>query len=125
MPKYIKPIIPNGADPRLHEIKVTEILAKQGRAIIFLVPKDTYKQKTPDIVMDGEEWEIKSPQKGNIEKNLKKASRQSQNIIIYSGRTKEPDGKIERTLRKKITEQKKIKKIIFITKTGKIVDITK
>jgi len=48
--------------PEVHEIEVAWILARHYCCIVeFLQPSAGYKMKTPDIVMNGLMWEIKSP----------------------------------------------------------------
>jgi len=56
-----------------------------NRAVDFLCPVDDYKRKTPDIVMNGQLWEIKSPirkSKNTIKRQIKRAVKQSCNIIV-------------------------------------------
>jgi hypothetical protein len=57
-------IIPAGHPnpPEQHEIEAAWILARHFRTTVeFLIPIDDYKRKTPDIIMLGIEFEIKSP----------------------------------------------------------------
>lgn len=82
--------------------------------------------KTPDLRIKGVEWEIKSPQ-GNgvktIENILKKAARQSKNIILDFSRIK-MDGNqaLSRTKYYLRNNKHGIKKLIVITKNHKVID---
>jgi hypothetical protein len=75
-------IIPAGMDkPQEHEIDAAWILARHFNITVeFLVPVNTYGRKTPDIRMDGDEWEMKSPQgkaSSTVQNQFKKAMKQS------------------------------------------------
>jgi hypothetical protein len=81
--------IPAGLAIWQHELATAEALAKVGYVVEFL-PVDKRKDtKSPDVVMNGEKWEIKAPKTDKlsaIERNLKRATKQSDNIIIDSRR---------------------------------------
>lgn len=75
-----KIIIPVGMKPRprQHEIEVAEILAEYFKLDVEFVP--TTNRNTPDFLIDGVLWELKSPQgkgKNNVERQLKYALHQS------------------------------------------------
>lgn len=119
-------IIPAGLTPWPHELRVANILATAGHTVEF---SPTRTQKTADILLDGIEYEIKSPftDKANtLEHMLKRALRQSPNIIIDSSRTngkKIRDDQIRQFLVSKARCHKQIKRILFITRKGQIIDI--
>ena len=76
--------------------------------------------------MDGVEYEIKSPETGktsSLEQIIRTALKQCPNVIINSSRMKMNDARVRGFLVKKCREQKQIKKMLFITKSGKIIDI--
>lgn len=117
--------IPPGRQPWPHELRVAKILAMAGHNIEFL-PENHLR--TADIKLDGIDYEIKSPESFNpntLEHKLKDATRQSENIIIDSSRIKKTrDDKIRRFLVNQFRKQPQIKKMLFITKRGGIVDIS-
>lgn len=119
-------IIPGGVQPWPHEERVAKILAAKGYKVEFLA-KSTIK--TADILLDGVEFEIKSPKtdKANsLEHVLRRALRQSSNIIIDSARINEKritDNQVQNFLISKARRHKQIKRLLFITKKGKIVDV--
>jgi len=117
-------IIPFGAHPEQHEIEIAKILNKYGKNIEFLIPVEAKYARTPDIKMDGDFWEIKSP-KGNssrtIENNLRSALRQSKNIIIDLRRIKVDETRAISQINKQFKQSKKsIKNIIVIRKNYEI-----
>lgn len=127
MPKDSKKrgiFIAPGRKPWPHEMRVAEILALAGHYIEFLEETNLH---TADILLDGIEYEIKSPEGFNpntFEHTLKDALKQSPNIIIDSSRIKKVrDNKIRAFLVGQVRKHKQIKKMLFITKQGRIVDI--
>lgn len=71
-----------------HEISTAHALARAGYTVEFL-PARNNNAKSPDILMDGVKWEIKAPRTDKIaavERNLKRATKQSGNVIIDSQR---------------------------------------
>lgn len=113
-----KVIVPANANPWPHEQRVAKILALAGHAVEFIPESNT---KTADILLDGVEFEIKSPKSANansLEHILKKAVKQSCNIIIDTSRMKNiRDDNTRRFLVNQARLRKQIKKLIMITKT--------
>ena len=108
-----------------HELRIAQILAESGHEIKFLGESNLHN---PDILLDGIEFEIKSPKSSNtnsLEHLLKKAIKQSPNIIIDTSRLKNtPDRNLQRFLVHQFKLRKQIKRLILITKKGKIIDIS-
>lgn len=119
-----KIIIPAGRKPWPHELRIANILAMAGHNVEFLPESNV---STADILLDGIEYEMKSPftnKPDKLERNIKRGLRQSKNIIFDSSRIKNMrDDNLRRFLIKKAREQKQIGKLIFITRRGQIVDI--
>ncbi|MBR3132273.1 hypothetical protein IKG33_02605 [Candidatus Saccharibacteria bacterium] len=97
--KIGKVIIPANTNPWPHEIKVATILASAGHNVIFLKKSNLH---TADILLDNMEFEIKSPKSANsnsLEHLLKKALKQSSNIIIDTVQMKNSrDDKVKKFL---------------------------
>ena len=55
-------IIEPGVDVWPHEKRTAEALAASGMSVKFLRRKQGDHVRTPDVVIDGETWEMKSPQ---------------------------------------------------------------
>lgn len=120
-----KVIVPANANPWPHEQRVAKILALVGHAVEFIPESNT---KTADILLDGVEFEIKSPKSANansLEHILKKAVKQSCNIIIDTSRMKNiRDDNTRRFLVNQARLRKQIKKLIMTTKQGQIIDVS-
>lgn len=119
-------IIPGGVQPWPHEERVAKILAAEGYKVEFLA-KSTIR--TADILLDGVEFEIKSPvtsKMNTFEHNLKRALKQSSNIIIDISRMdgrKMPEAKVKSFLLLKCKQHPQIKRMLLITKAKQIIDI--
>lgn len=84
-------------------------------------------RKTPDLRISGIEWELKSPQGDGvktIENILKKAAKQSKNIILDFSRMKMNGNQaLSRTRYYLCNNKHGIKKLIIITKTIKLLTL--
>ncbi len=109
-----------------HELRIAEILTLAGHNIEFIEESNLH---TADILLDGVEFEIKSPKTSNansLEHLLKKALKQSSNIIIDTSRMKSSrDDNIRKFLVAQAKSRKQIKKLIMVTKRGQIIEITR
>lgn len=115
--------IPPGRKVWPHEDRTAKILAMAGHSVEFLLEGG---QKSPDILLDGVEFEIKSPKTvstNTLEHLLKKGLRQCPNLIINTSRTKMRDDKMRNFLVAQMRKSKQIKKMLLITKKGQIIDI--
>jgi hypothetical protein len=121
-----KIIIPVGMKPRprQHEIDVAEVLAKHFKANVEFVP--TTEQNTPDFLIEGVLWELKSPQgtgKNNIQRQLQYASHQSPNVILDSTRSKMHATKIKREVEYQFKIIRSVKRLLFVSKDKKVFEI--
>jgi hypothetical protein len=128
MNKYGKIIIPCGVIPEKHELETTNFFAELGKDVEFLAPSYTKGIYSPDVLIDGCRWEIKSPcgnSKRTIENNFRKAQKQSENIIFDLRRIRLNEqiaiSKIKREL--SLQHSGKMRRIIIITKNHKILDL--
>lgn len=123
-----KIIILPKADIWPHEMLTAKALANAGYVVEFRVNENFDYVKSPDIIIDSEVWELKSPKSAklvSVERNLKKASRQSSNIVLDSQRMgRLPDASIERELIKQFKLTKNISKLLFINRKRKVIDIS-
>lgn len=127
MPNQKNVHIANGTNAWPHELRCARILAAQGHEIEFLPCIEGDGLKTPDLIMDSVIWELKSPESSNIkslQRILRRASHQSQNVIIDCARaTKLSDDRIERELRSLLPHIKAIKRLLMVKKDGTLIDI--
>ena len=122
--KHGRIIIPGATYPWPHEMRVARILSDAGNVVEF-IPRSSVK--TADILLNGVEFEIKSPmtdKTNSLEHILKKGLKQSSNLLIDSSRL---ENSVEQKLFSFLTSQARkrtrLKRLLFITKSGKIVDI--
>lgn len=108
------------------EKRIAEILALAGHYVEFL--REQNNLPTADVRLDGVEYEIKSPETAkltSVEQLIRKALKQSPNIIIDSTRCKIRNDKLLRYLVHKCREQKQIKEMLLITRNGQIINVAK
>lgn len=122
MKKY-RIIIPQGIQPvpENFEISAAVLLLDYFKADIEFLPVTSCK--TPDIKVKGEEWEIKSPAgKGKhvIEDQIKRASRQSLDIIIDSRRCKLHIARVRNQLNYNVSLRPHLKQVLLINKKGEV-----
>jgi hypothetical protein len=120
-------IIPAELDVWEHELRTAQVFARHGYVVQFLVASQAYRAKTADILIGEEAYEIKAPKTDKlsaVERNLKRAARQSNNIIIDSRRmSKIHDSTIQKLLIQKLKQQKTIKRLLFVNRKHQIIDI--
>jgi hypothetical protein len=122
-------IIPHGLTdpPQSHEISAAWILERHYNTVVeFLRPIKGYKIKTPDMVMGGLMFEMKSPtgkSKATVGEQFRRASKQSKNIVVDGRRTTIPDNEIGKAIRTEALKRKHLHKIIFIMKDKKVVEV--
>ena len=116
---------PNPPEP--HEVDVAMILARHYQtAVEFLIPVDDYKRKSPDIVMLGVQWEIKSPKgtsKVTIKNQFQRASKQARNIVIDTRRTKLKYESIEKSVLFEMEKRPYIKRVILIDNRKNVIAV--
>ncbi len=121
--------IPAGITVWQHELATAEALASAGYIVEFLPVSSRKDSKSPDIVMDSEKWELKSPKTDKlsaVERNLKRATKQSSNVVIDSRRMRKlQDRTIQKFLLQKYKQQKTIKQLMFVNRKHQLIDISK
>ena len=120
-----KVIVPDGVKPWKHELHTAAVLKAAGHTVKFMQKGPTH---TADIIVDRNiECEMKAPLTDRpkmVMKNVKRALKQSPNVIIDSARIKQlDDEEVEKILRTVAKTQKRLKRLIFINKKQEVVDI--
>lgn len=108
--------------PEKHELKVARYFAELGYDIEFIPPSNIPDVHRPDILMQGKEWEIKSPQgkaKRTIEQNYRKAAKQSKFIIFDLRRCPIPESQSLGQLQREFTDRH-TKRLLVILKNGSL-----
>ena len=121
-------IKPNGVVLEAHELATVVFFTELGHDIELIPKSNVEGLHLPDIVMDGLKWEIKSP-KGDgrwvIMNTLQSAAKQSENVIIDLRRIKLSQEKCLLSLNREFEHSKKIKRMLVITKTRKLLEFSK
>lgn len=123
MHKVFNVIIPSNIKPKPEsfEISAAAILTEYFQADAEFIVRS--KEHSPDVTINSTEWEIKSPLgKGRhvIEDQLKRASRQSLNIVIDARRCKLHISKIRHQLKYHVGFRKHLKQVLLINKHGRV-----
>ena len=122
-----KIVIPSGVNIWPHELKTAQALASAGYSIEFIRRSECARERSADVYIDGEKFEMKSPTSSKlsaIQDNLKKASVQASCIVLDSRRMKRiPDKAIERELSVQFSKSKAIKQILFVNRHGIVIEI--
>ena len=116
-----KNVIPK---PNMREMSASYILLNYFKSNIEFIPRNNYK--TPDLFIDGIEWEIKAPTgqgKRNLQHTVSRALKQSQYIIIDARFSKIHIAKIRNYLSSEIQKNKRIKRLLLIDKQKKVLEI--
>ena len=128
MNKVGKVIKTGGLNVWPHEQLMADILAAAGHVVEFLPAADKEKDYTPDLLLDGERWEFKSPASAKmnaVERCLKRGTKQSDKVVLSSHRMKRvPDKAIEREITVKLRANKKLTAVKFINRHREIIDIS-
>lgn len=119
-------IIPVGMKPRpkIHEETAADILAHHFKSDVYFI--ETASRGTPDVSINGNEWEIKSPvgsSANNIRKNMREAGNQSSMIVIDLRRSKLHQTRAVGYINQYMTTSKKLKRVIVITKSKRVLTI--
>ena len=112
--------------PENQEYDVAVYFSKRGLDVVFIRPSNIKGTNSPDFVMGGKNWEIKSPIKQSqrtFDETFSKATSQSANVIYDLRRTRASDEKffLENLLRKRVSP--KIKTLLVITRDGRLLTV--
>ena len=109
--------------PEQAEFETAKYFSELGKNIVFICHSATPNQHSPDIVMEGLEWEIKCPEgnsKRTIENNMRKALTQSHNVIFDLRHIKYPDDKCIAKLEKEFKINSQLRRLYVIKKNGEL-----
>jgi hypothetical protein len=115
IPQNIHPV------PERFEVSAAILLLEYFQSDIVFLPVTS--DRTPDIEVNGEKWEIKSPLgrgKHVIEDQIKRASKQSLNIIIDARRCKLHIARVRNHLKYNVSLRPHLKQVLLINKKGEV-----
>lgn len=122
-------IVPHGVSLEKHENDTVVFFTNLGKTVELIPPSNTPCNRRPDFVMDGLEWEMKSPtgssSRMTVERILHKAAKQSENIVIDLRRVRLSDEQSLRCLEKQFKLSRRIRRLLVITKQEEVVDFRK
>lgn len=120
-------IAPSNVNIQEHEMNTARAIADLGHDVEFVHRNMGKRITSADVVIHGVLWEMKSPTSGSrkaIERNLRKAGRQSPNVIIDSQRIKGlSNDAVEKAIGAYLPHIKSIKRLWFLNRKRKIFDI--
>lgn len=112
--------------PEKHELSVARFFAELGYDVEFIPPSNIPGVHRPDILLQGVEWEIKSPKgkgKNTIQKNFKVAIKQSHFIIFDLRRVNLPESKCISEIEKQMSLRPYMKKLFVICKNETLLEL--
>lgn len=93
----------------------------------FIKRSENRYDRSAGVLMDDIVWELKAPKSDKlhmVEQNLRRALKQSQNVVFDSRRMKGlPDPVIERELRKWGRELRSLRRLLFVNRHAQVIDI--
>ena len=121
-------ITPNGVSLEKHENETVVFFTELGYDIELIPPSNSPKSKTPDFIMSGVAWEMKAPQgksKTSLEHIFKKATKQSENIIIDLSHSSMKEEIAIKEIEKRFNQTSSCRKLKIITKSHKLLEYKK
>ncbi len=119
-------IISNGVVLKNHEKDIVTIFTNLGYNVELIPTARRRQTKTADAIIDGLEWKFKTPHESStrtLDRILRKAANQSNNVIVDLHALKVPDTIAIRRVKYVSKEIRKIQRLKVITKSTKIIDI--
>ena len=112
-------LIVNGVILQIHEQKTINFLLGLGYKIELIRPSYTPNSKNADFIMNGRKWEMKCPEgksRLTMEHIIRKASHQSENILIDLRRLRLEETLAIRQSKYEFSRRPSIKSLWLITK---------
>jgi len=120
-------IIPGGmTQPETHEYATARVFTRAGKDVEFLQPSRTRGSRTADLKIDGLLWEMKTPMgktKKTVANALRRAVKQSSNVIIDTRQMKLSDEIIKKELLRNVPLTKSLKRLVIVSKESQIVSL--
>lgn len=119
-------IIPKDVFPKpdKKEMSAAYLLLEYFKTDIRFIPRNNCK--TPDLLINRVEWELKAPTgsgKRNLQHTVSRAIKQSSYIVIDARFSKIHISKIKSHLSAEIKKNKQIKRLLLINKQKNVVEI--
>lgn len=121
-------ITPNGVSLEKHEYETVLFFTNLGYDIELIPKSNKQGERTPDLRMDNNLWEMKAPKgegKYLISNTIQRAVKQSPNIILDLRKTKRHQTKCLAEIQKEFKKSRSIKRLKIITKSRKLLEFNK
>ena len=107
--------------PDKYERHAAKILAKYFNAVVeFIIPVNFYKQTTVDVLINGQFWEIKTPDgnsRNTIHKQFRRASKQKAEFMVINLEQTDLDlGFVKKEIKLEMQSHHRIRKVLLIAK---------
>lgn len=112
--------------PAQYELSAAQLLSRHFKNDVEFILRSN--RKTPDFLVDGIEWELKSPTgtgKYNIQHQIKAAAKQSANVIFDARRSKMHMAKIRNEVNHHFKHTKAVRRLVLIDKNKNVVELLK
>lgn len=125
-----KVTVPDGMWPRpeQHELDTAGRLAILGFDVDFRHISSDAGVKNPDIVMDGDVWELKAPSgagKNTVWHQISRARKQAGRLVLDTRRTALDDTQILAEIRRRFAADARLDEVLVLLKDGGAVRITR
>lgn len=121
--------IPEGAFPRAHELATGERLSRAGINVQWRVEDFTPGVKNPDVTIDGQVWDFKSPEgagKNTISNQFSRAKEQGVRRLVLDLARSPLDGPTALAeTRRRLAGSDWFTEVIFIDRAGTVTRLTK
>lgn len=121
-------VITNNVSTESHEDSTILFLTQLGFDIELIRPASTKKANNPDLLIMGTIWEMKRPNSSNentIKNRFRKASKQASKIIFDLRNVKRDADKVEKQIIDLLKSGGRVRRIIIIEKSGRVLDVIK
>lgn len=118
----------NGVKPEPNEEATFNYLTLFGFNIELIRPTSIKKAKNPDVLIFGTIWEVKTPTSSNettIKNRFREAAKQATKVIFDLRYVKKGTDRVEKQIINMFEGDGKVRRIIIIEKTGKVLDFIK
>ncbi|MDR6867675.1 hypothetical protein J2Y69_002279 [Microbacterium resistens] len=121
--------VPEGAFPRAHELATGERLARAGVDVQWRVEDFTHGVKNPDVTINGQVWDFKSPEgagKTTISNQFSRAKEQGvHRIVLDLARSPIDETAALAEARRRLAGNDWFTEVIFIDRAGRVIWLTK
>ena len=121
--------VPDGAFPRPHELATGDRLARAGINVQWRVEDFTHGVKNPDVTIDGQVWDFKSPEgagKNTISNQFSRAKEQGVRRLVLDLARSPLDGPTALAeTRRRLAGSDWFTEVIFIDRAGTVTRLTK